>query len=497
MSIKKELQQGALVNFMGVAGKIAGPAFLVLVTRFYGPDLFGIFVTANLLIEISIAFLTAGFKDGSLIFVARYADRKEDRPLLYRSLANALAWSMGLASLLLILTITVVPAFLGQIYSGDFANELIPLLLIMVFALPLMAFERMTLSATQGLKIMKYEAMISGWIRPIILLTFVISFYPFYPNIYGLGIAFIFTQICVVMISIWVYNLELSWIELSRAFRDFKLNMELLKFSIPQNFNLTLTRFITGLDVLMLPAFGFSAAAVGFYAAGAMIVRELRNIKLMFSTAFAPFIVRLHRAGQLEALSKNFSMSSNWVASIAIPAILSIAILRNDLLLLVHPDYTDSTMFMLFLLPVPFFYNSFGLAGNIVTMTGHSTITLMNSTIVLITNFLLNLLFIPMYGLIGAALASAIAACLLSILELTEARYIVGVKLLLSRIFLPYLLGIVFTILLWLLQLRINFMGEDIMLRVGITLTMIAAFGGILYGVHRAGLYRVKHIRDS
>lgn len=494
MSIKKDLQKGALVNFIGVVGKVAGPAFLILVTRLYGPDLYGIFVTANLLIEISIAFLTSGFKDASLIFVARYADREEDRPMLYRSMANAFAWSVGFAVILVLITLTLISYILALVYPPDFAGQLTSLLMIMVLTLPFMAFERMTLSATQGLKIMKYEAMVSGWIRPLTLLGFVAVFYLFHPGLYGLGFAYIMTQSVILVIAIWVYQREFSWKSLYEAITGFRLNRELVKFAIPQNFNLTLTRFITGLDVLMLPAFGFSAAMVGFYAAGSMIVRELRNIKLMFSTALAPYIVRFHQAGDREGLSRHFSMSANWVASLAIPVILALAILKEDILFLVHPDFTDDTLFMLFLLPVPYLYNCFGLAGNIVTMSGYSNLTLMNSSIVVALNIVLNFLLIPLFGLVGAALASAISVLLLAVLEILEARYIIGARLIISKIFLPHLLGLIMIAVLTGLHSTTGLFESGPLLRLLVTGVMIALYAGILFLVHRAGRYKIYRV---
>ncbi|WP_020402256.1 oligosaccharide flippase family protein [Gracilimonas tropica] len=442
MSIDSALKKGAFVNSIGVIGKASIPAFLIVINRFYGPDVFGIYITASITIEIILAFLTAGFRDGALIFVARFSDDEKDHHHLYSSLSNAFAWSMSVAVLILFLGSAFGQEFLELIYQEDFNKGLSVIFQFMLLALPLMAFERIVLAATQGLKIMKYDAFSNGWLRPLSLLTFSVLFWFIEPNLTGIALAYLSAQIVLFLVSVWIYNRELSWSKLFYAFKTFKTDRQLLDFALPQNVNMTLTRFITGIDVLMLPAFGFSPAIVGFYGAGAMIVREVKAIKTVFSTAFAPYIVRYHKDGRSEELSLNFSKTAGWVASLTIPTLLLIAIFKEDLLSLIHPEFGGASTFMYFLLPIPYIYCSFSLAGNIVAMTGHSKLTLMNSLFVSVANILMNLILIPSLGLIGAAIASSIATLALHSLELMEARWVVNAKLHFREMYKPHLAGL-------------------------------------------------------
>ena len=211
---------------------------------------------------------------------------------------------------------------------------------------------------------------------------------------------------------------------------------------------MTLNRFITGIDVLMLPAFGFSATIVGFYGAGTMLVREIRSVKMVFSTAFSPHIVRLYKLKSYKQLSYHFSKTSAWIASITIPVLFIVAIFKDPLMAFIHPEYAGNTQFIYYLLPIPYFFCSFSLAGNIVAMTGHSKLNLLNSIIVAATNTLLNFILIPKFGIIGAALASAIAMFILNSCELIEARLVASAKLYLKHITRPHLSGFIASILL-------------------------------------------------
>lgn len=438
--VHDEVQRGAKVNALGVVGKMAGPALLVVITRLYGPDVFGIFITASAIIDMTLAFLTAGFKDAALMYVSRHADKADRRPL-YQSLANAFGWSLllgvTLALALFLLSPTVMP------YLFQYGDRLSTMVQWMAVALPLMAFDRIVLAATQGLKLMKYEALVNGGLRPVLLLVSAVALYLAMPGILGLAIAYAVTQTTVWLISLVIYHREFQWKPLWRAARSFRVNRELISFAIPQNLNLALDRFLTNIDVLMLGYFGVSARLVGFYGAGAMIVRELRQIKLIFSSALAPQIVRLHRQKQVQQLSDVLATTSRWIATITIPALFAVAILRGDLLYLVSPEYSGrETLFMLLLLPIPYLQCSFGLAGNTVVMTGNSRLNLTNNFATGLVNILLNVWLIPPFGLAGAALASALAMLLKTALEIIEVRYMIGVPLLVHKLYKPHVAGL-------------------------------------------------------
>tara|TARA_R110002126_G_scaffold19675_3_gene73838 strand:+ start:12372 stop:13850 length:1479 start_codon:yes stop_codon:yes gene_type:complete len=477
MSVSKELKKGAFVNLFGVVGKMTAPIFLVVVNRLYGPDVFGIYITANIAIEIIIAFLTSGFKDGALIFVSRFADDKEDQNELYTALSNAFAWSIGLSIIVLLLALTFGNTLLEIVYKEEFSTDLIIMAGIMIFSIPLMAFERIVLAATQGLKIMKYDAISNGWIRPLVLLVFSILFWLIEPSVTGMAFAYFATQALLFLVSIYIYNRELSWKKLLYGFKTFRLNSELIEFAIPQSINMTLNRFLTGIDVLMLPAFGFSSTVVGFYGAGSILVREIRSVKMIFSTAFAPFIVRLHKKSLYEELSHHFSKTSAWVTTIAIPIILLMAIFKDVLLAFIHPEYGGDSTFMYFLLPIPYLFCSFSLAGNVVAMTGHSKLNLMNSVIVATTNTVLNLILIPKFGIIGAAVASAIAMLILNTFEVIEAQIVASTRLYLRDIVRPHLSGMFAAGVLALSLIYVPWFSGSILAQLALAALIVSIYG--------------------
>jgi len=480
-NVKDEIKSGALVNFWGLLGKLAAPAFLVLVNRYYGTELFGYYVTANMILDIGLALLIFGFKDGIVIHVSKYAERKDGNVPLYNSIANALTWTISAAFAFSLILYSTGSFIFPLFYEPEFSQKLSYLLYLMIWATPFMAFYNIVISATQGLKIMKYDSAINGVIRPLLLLVFIITLWYLYPGVTGLGMGFLATHVVLAIIGIYVFNRAFNWTMLFLAVRKLTFDKDLLHFALPQNINMTLNRFITGVDVLMLPMFGVSAKQVGYYGAGSMIIREVRNVKLIFSTSFAPHIVRLFDSNKHRELSHHFSITAGWVSSIAIPILLAILVLREELLTIINPEFSGSTWFMIGLLPVPYLYSTFSLAGNVLTMTGHSKVTLANTAVSSLLNVLLNLWLIPLLNLLGAAVASSLTMLALNLLELAEARYFTQTRLQISKMFLPHLCGIVAVIGYVLIFTDNVFASYGVHISNIITLLLVLGIYGLLY----------------
>jgi len=478
--IEREVGRGAAVNALGLIAKTAGPAFLVVIARLYGPETLGVYLTAAALIETSLALLVAGFKDGALIFVARHADEEDEHPQLYQALANALAWSFLLALVVVVAIQALGDLLIPKLYAS-YGEALLSVLKWMCTVLPLMAVERVVMGATQGLKIMKYEAFVGGGLRHLLLLITASLFWLKYPGPSGLAAAYVTTQLLVFLTTVQIYRREFQLNRMWQAVAHFRVNREMLSFAFPQNVNVAFDRFVTNIDVIMLGMLGFTAFQTGLYGAGALIVREVRQIKLVFSSAFSPHIVRLFRERDLDSLSQTFATTSRWIAAPLIAILIALAVLRNDLLYLVHPDFGGgSAVFMLYLLVIPYLQATFGLASNVIVMTGHSQWNLFNGITAGVANVALNLVMIPSFGLEGAAAASAITAILKASLEIGEMQYMLRVRVLISQLFKPHLAGLIAVLALigaWRLS---DIMESSVLHRAGLLFGILLLYWGLL-----------------
>jgi O-antigen/teichoic acid export membrane protein len=135
---------------------------------------------------------------------------------------------------------------------------------------------------------------------------------------------------------------------------------------------------------------------------------------------------------------------------------------------------------MLALLPIPYLQCSFSLAGNIVVMTGHSRLNLLNSTTTALVNTLLNVWLIPLLGPLGAALASTAATFVKTSMELVEARIVANARLLVRAVYRPHVAGAVAGAGLLLTLGAYPLLDTAFVYRLGALTGTILLYGGVL-----------------
>lgn len=426
-SLDRAVDRGAAVNFLGTLGKALIPVFFIVITRVFGPEIMGVFLLAYVALDVVSGLTVSGVNDGVLMFASRVVEDPAKKDELYAIFANGFVLSGAIALALIGLSALVGPAIVEAIYPGQPA--LVPALQIMIFSLPFYLFAIIVIAATKALLVMTWDALLIGFLRPFALLGFAVVAAVASRSVVGLAWAYFFASVVLGVASAFVFARYFSYRELWRHIARFRLSWPLIKFSLPQNLNLTFNQFITNLDVMMLGALRFDPAIIGYYGMGAQIANNVRLVRLGFSGAFAPVITRLHARGAIGELSRGFSRVSRAATTIALPLVIVIAIHKDDLLWLFHPTFRDDATFILPLLAVPLISCACGTAGNIIVMTGHSLWNLLNSFLVTGLNFALNLLLIPPYGLMGAAMATLISSSVVAVLQLIEVQALVRAHL--------------------------------------------------------------------
>jgi O-antigen/teichoic acid export membrane protein len=440
----RAIARGAGVNVLGTIGKALLPVFFILIGRLYGAENLGIFYMAYVFLEIVASLTVSGINDGVLMFASRVVDDPEKEDELYRVFANGFVITLLISALLIAVSQFGGPALITRYYDNA---ELLPALQLMILSLPFMVVTIVIIAATKSKIIMKWEAILQGFLRPALLLGMATVGYFIAPTIQTLAWCYLLTWIGLALVSLWVFSRHFSYAKLARQLARFRLSGAMIGFAIPQNLNMTFSTFITNVDVMMLGYFGFKAELIGFYGMGAQIVRNVRQVKLAFSGAYAPVIARLHAKNDTDAMNASFSMLSRWTTTLALPIAFSVVFFRQELIQLFHGSFTGDTTFMLWILIPPLLSCSVGFSGNIIVMTGHSLWNLINSVSVAGLNVLFNYWLIPDHGLEGAAVATALAALIFSVAQLVEARMLVGARLLVGQIYKPWLAAVPATLI--------------------------------------------------
>jgi O-antigen/teichoic acid export membrane protein len=343
--------------------------------------------------------------------------------------------------------------------------------------------------------IMKYDAILLGGLKPGLLVLAAIGIYFIDQSIEGLATAYLVSNILVSFAAVFVYRRYFSFGELAACLRRFKLYRPLLVFSMPQNLNLTLVYFMSGVSILMLGASNIPKEMIAFYGTGAEILRHIKQVRIAFSSAFAPVVSRLHSAGRLRELGDHYTTLTRWITTIAFPVIFIVLSFKEPLLIAFHASYVHDSLFMVLLAAGAFLGCAFGLAGNIIAMTGRSTLNLVNSIVVAALSFGLNWLLIPRMGLLGAALATVIATFASVTIKTIQIYLLYRIRLTLRPIYKPYIAGIAAALGFWLLD---TFSLSDSIRSLVLCIGSLSLYGGVwlLLGLEKRDIKMLSQLWD-
>lgn len=175
--------------------------------------------------------------------------------------------------------------------------------------------------------------------------------------------------------------------------------------AINQNFDLVMLGFLRTDEEVAV----YKVAVTG----AALVILGLESINVLIM----PRVVRAHAAGEREALQDLVTSAARLVFLFAAGVALLYVVAGGWLLETAFgPAYRNSYPVLLVLTLAQLVNAWVGLAGTLLNMTGHERDTLLIAVVATATNIALNLVLIPLYGTLGAAVASALAIAIWKLL---------------------------------------------------------------------------------
>ncbi|MEM7436508.1 MAG: lipopolysaccharide biosynthesis protein [Myxococcota bacterium] len=476
MAYGQALLRGTLVNALGLLAKLLYPLLIFVLTRLFGADLMGHYFIGLAIIELGTGAVTAGWATATTVRVSPHAEaahgNEDANAAMNATLGRTLTYSLATAIVFGLLVQGLASWAIHHYFTKH--TELLPGIYFVGWAMVPTAFANIIGAASKAHLTMVWDAALGG-ARPLLLLTTSVLVYFLGGGLTGLLASYFFSMVALALLSLVPFVRYFNWREVLRNVRPV-WDRDLIHFAVPHALTHTLTLYITRLDTIMLGALGVEPASLAWYATASYLTSNLQQVRIVFSTALAPVVARHHHRGEREELTELLTRTTRWVSSLLPLLALTLVILRRDILGLVDESYAkDGDLFILVLLIPASVSCAFGLAGNFITYTGHTRVNLMNGLLIGALNTGLNLLWIPKYGLIGAASATAVSAAIVGVLQLIELRYLENVSIRARDAWMPYAGAAVGAAILGLLwdPAALGHFG----LRLGLAVAVLLAYG--------------------
>jgi len=383
-----------IIVFIGIASSI-------ITARWLGPAGKGVFAILWVIVGLGVQFGNFGFHASNVYFTSR------DKTIVSKMASNSL-WS----GLTIGLLISVGMICLYRVNSNLFSSIPFTLFLITVFSIPfkllLLFFQNIFLGLQKILAYNFFELAERFSLLVVVALVLIL----FKQGLFKLMVfILIITGILATFFTIYTKKVT--------KFSFFDFDKEVFANMLKYGFKVYLSCFFSFLlirsDMLLVNYFK-GASASGIYSIAANFSELLYLLPVTIGAMLFPKV----SANIADDGTFTQKTSRQTVFLMAIACILVALVCKPLILLLYGVQFAFSAIPLLWLLPGVFFLSLATIYNNDLAGRGYPPVIILANGIGFALNFGLNILFIPRYGIIGAAITSSISYFVMFIIVLVS-----------------------------------------------------------------------------
>ncbi len=423
-SLKRRLIFGGLgIAFIQGLTRVLALLLSMFLARTLGSKGYGIYAYAFAIVTFLMIFSQAGLPNLLVREVAALdVSKKWDR--LRGLLIRALQLNITASAILLLVAAFILYSLRTKLDPQYFKTYVFALTLLPVFALT-----RTAASTLSGLQHVVKAMMMESVIRPALVLATVCALFTLYPftRLPSYAMAAQLVGAIIVLFAIWlmVYrHLPQEVSQVPAAYETRKWLSSALAFAMMDGAGLLNSQA----DILLLGMFR-SPSDVGLYRVATQGAALVAFGLISANAVIAPQFARLYAKNDMPKLQKLVTASARVILLVAMPVALLLVFAGDKIILLLFgPDFVKSHTPLAILALGQLVNAAMGSVGYLLNMTGHEKDVTRTLFITAGLNFLANLILIPFYGIIGAAIATACTTTLWNLLLYRLVKRRIGIN---------------------------------------------------------------------
>lgn len=415
----KTIAKGALVILLGtIISKIFTYLYRILLARGLGPEVYGIFSICFAVVSILAALAMFGTPSALERYIPLFKkDKSKIRGLVLFVFKYTVVFGIVLA-VLLILFSDKISIFLGN-------SAINSVMIVFALSIPVLAALQIFSSITKAFKNVVYYTLTNNIIYPLFNLLFAFILISLGYGLTSIAWAFLTANTIAVLFLMFVLKNKL-YVTKEKA-KTFTMRREIFFYSFPLLFASLFFFIISWTDTVML-AYFLPETIVGLYNVAIPTAQLMYTVPIFILPLFLPIISGLFSKNNTEEISKLFKTVTYWIMALNLPLLLLLILFAEPILKLLFGTVYMSAAVPMMILSIGFFvYTLFLPAVRILELFKRTKFIFIITSVGAGINIVLNLLLIPKYGMLGAAVASAIALITISISAIIKIKMITGI----------------------------------------------------------------------
>ncbi len=416
-SLRYVVRQAGWAGVTDVVGLVLRYGLAILIARLHGPLGLGLYALAMALANGAAVVARLGLDQAMLRFIPHHRARQEPGKVVGVLLfATLLVGMLG--------TTVALVLFLGAPYLAETwgrpefgrAGRLIAL------TIPLMALGQVWRAGLRGFQDVRLAVILERVVIPIATISGLLLIFLVRPNEPLAAVAGVtFSYWLVGLVSLAILVKKIRTIAAPPAYQMGAW----MKFALPMSLEGGLLFLVFWTDQLMI-GWLLDASHVGVYTSAIRVAGLVVLPLVAINTIFAPTAASLHARGDRTTLQALYARLTWSTAMVGGCIALSLLVGGRWVLGIFGSPFVAGHLALMILVVGQAVNSATGSSGTILAMTGNPKWRLANATIAAGLNVVLNLLLVPRWGIAGAATATAASISLISLLQLLEVRWLVG-----------------------------------------------------------------------
>lgn len=401
-----------------VVRNIVGFVVNLLLTNLLGPYYYGLYTYCQTILRFSMNITDSGTDKALMRFLPEFSDTARRETTLGLSVISMTIVSLAVA----VFIYAAAPFISGLTFDAPIFTKI---LRIFAFILPFSSFVRLIQNLFRALDIPQYQLGISEFLEPLSRLVAAGVAVAFSFSVAGATVALL---VATVLLFLIVVSLYASRLDLRPALKaDTSYAKRFFSYSIPLTLN-SAGWFITNrIDIIMV-GFFLSGADVGYYRIAALLGGLVSLPLNGLNQIFPPRASKLYAEEKFGALSEFYSVVTRWALALTIPIVVGLIVYRTEILALFGDEFTAAQLVLIVLVISGLSNAIAGPCGMLLMMSDHHYIAMVNNWGLGLLNLVLNFFFIQEFGIVGAAIATAVSISVFNALKIVEVFYLEGLQ---------------------------------------------------------------------
>ena len=374
-----------------IIGNILMFATTIYLTRAYEPEIYGEFRFIFSFISLAVIVLLLGRDNGIIYFSQNETENKE------KIIKEEIYFGFSILVLGSFILFVFSPFMVNTFFNENTTLEYFQLSLLMI---PLWGVFNLGLAGLKSQGLINYTFVLSNLTQRALRIPFFIVLSLYSVSYYSLAFGMILSQMILVYLVVKKipFLVKFQEIKFTNFFKRFS-------YSIQLGFNAIIVVLLTKIDVLMVGSFTDNIQ-VAIYDTCVMISFVIMMPFIALVKSSEPFMKSLVK---VKAVQEKYKNNLKLSIELSLGVLLFILIASKDILYVFGDIYVDGSETLIILSISYLLLITLGSPIEILNMNGFTK----SSSIVLIISILinigLNILLIPMYGIVGASIATGLS----------------------------------------------------------------------------------------